>query len=259
MGRLASKPVRVEFKRLRAFYARDYGQTAAGMQFLECLAKPRPPQPRSRSPVSVVTRLGHLAIVNPAAALIALTSIPVLASAAKIFRTVQERDKTVYQLRLEGQIIEARRSLDATNKSSMTAAYFVGVLTVLSFLCFANLFGAGTFLQHSIKELRPNLSPPPTVVLSEIGSVTDAVAVPTPTSTGAMIVGSKKTPGFAELVADSKRKAVQKYPDLGVAGTAMNTHFLGIYREWQSRRDARFAFPEWPERIADECQTSTGR
>lgn len=58
---------------------------------------------------------------------------------------------------------------------------------------------------------------------------------------------------FASRVAESQRRAIAKYPALGVAHSEMNIRFVYRY-QWMLKEDsARLRAPNWPEMLADDC------
>jgi hypothetical protein len=48
----------------------------------------------------------------------------------------------------------------------------------------------------------------------------------------------------------SKLEAVALYPELGVAGTAVNREFVRRYKLYRTINPAFFAEPDWPIRLA---------
>ena len=55
------------------------------------------------------------------------------------------------------------------------------------------------------------------------------------------------------VVAEAKRRAVQRYPALGVANSPLNTAFVARYKRYQIERPELFNDPEWPMKLAIEC------
>jgi hypothetical protein len=53
-------------------------------------------------------------------------------------------------------------------------------------------------------------------------------------------------------LADAEREALNRHPDLGVAGSRMNVAFLERYRRYQKERPDYFLDAAWPMRLADE-------
>ncbi len=49
-----------------------------------------------------------------------------------------------------------------------------------------------------------------------------------------------------------KAKAVEKYPDLGVADSPLNQRFVEAYRQRSAKEPEFFKDPRWPMRLADE-------
>ncbi len=58
---------------------------------------------------------------------------------------------------------------------------------------------------------------------------------------------------FKQAVATSQRRALKKYPALGVAGSRFNAAFLARYRQLSQQGSARLDSADWPEKVADEC------
>jgi hypothetical protein len=57
---------------------------------------------------------------------------------------------------------------------------------------------------------------------------------------------------------ESKRHAVAAYPELGVAGTAVNREFVRRYKLYQSVDPAFFDEPDWPKRLAQMLALDLG-
>ena len=64
---------------------------------------------------------------------------------------------------------------------------------------------------------------------------------------------TQKKAELSRLVAESKRRAVAKYPDIAVAPTEMNSRFVFRYNWMVKENDPRLQEPNWPETLADEC------
>ena len=58
---------------------------------------------------------------------------------------------------------------------------------------------------------------------------------------------------FASRLADSKRRAIAKYPDLAVANSEMNIRFVYRYKLMVKDDNPRLKAPNWPELLADDC------
>ncbi len=56
----------------------------------------------------------------------------------------------------------------------------------------------------------------------------------------------------------SKQEAVSLYPELGVAGTAVNREYVRRYRLYQSVNPAFFEEPDWPKRLAEMLAQDLG-
>ncbi len=64
------------------------------------------------------------------------------------------------------------------------------------------------------------------------------------------------TPQRFATVADAQREAVRRYPQLGVAGSPLNTAFNARYKAYQQQRPDYFRDPSWPIRLAEELAPS---
>lgn len=53
-------------------------------------------------------------------------------------------------------------------------------------------------------------------------------------------------------VAEAKKSAVQRYPELGIAGSRFNTQFVARYQLYQQTRPDYFKDNAWPLRLAEE-------
>ncbi len=56
----------------------------------------------------------------------------------------------------------------------------------------------------------------------------------------------------------SKREAVATYPELGVAGTAVNREYVRRYKLYRSVNPAFFEEPNWPKRLAEMLAQDLG-
>ncbi len=56
----------------------------------------------------------------------------------------------------------------------------------------------------------------------------------------------------------SKREAVALYPELGVAGTAVNREYVRRYKLYRAINPAFFGEPDWPKRLADMLAVDLG-
>ena len=51
----------------------------------------------------------------------------------------------------------------------------------------------------------------------------------------------------------AQRKAIELYPDVGVAGSRLNKEFVARVKRYQSEKKDFFVEPDWPIRLAKEC------
>lgn len=57
-------------------------------------------------------------------------------------------------------------------------------------------------------------------------------------------------------IADAEKRAIQRFPDLASPGTPLNLEFVRRYQEYQAWKKSYFADPDWPSKLAAECQQS---
>lgn len=60
------------------------------------------------------------------------------------------------------------------------------------------------------------------------------------------------------LAEDWQRRAVELYPDLGVAGSAISKQYRALYQERLRTNPAFFKLPQWPVLLAREAATKAG-
>ncbi|MEI6872641.1 MAG: hypothetical protein WCL08_10200 [Verrucomicrobiota bacterium] len=53
--------------------------------------------------------------------------------------------------------------------------------------------------------------------------------------------------------ATAQQEAIRRYPDLGVAGSKLNTEFVSRHKRYLQERPDYFRDPSWPLRLAEEC------
>ena len=82
----------------------------------------------------------------------------------------------------------------------------------------------------------------------------EGATVPSPPQTTAL------TPGEERLQREeqSKREAVATYPELGIAGTAVNSEYVRRYKLYRSVNPAFFDEPDWPKRLAEMLAQDLG-
>ncbi len=61
---------------------------------------------------------------------------------------------------------------------------------------------------------------------------------------------------FVQRVAESKRRAIAKYPTLAVADSEMNLRFVFRYQWMTKEANPRLQASNWPELLADDCAAS---
>ncbi len=58
---------------------------------------------------------------------------------------------------------------------------------------------------------------------------------------------------------DAQKEAVRRYPDLGVAGTQMNTEFLALVENYKATTPDFFKNKAWPLILAMEANERVGK
>ena len=110
---------------------------------------------------------------------------------------------------------------------------------------------------HGVRtRTEPSPSPIPneqTARAEEVRSsdVQQTTAVPVVTPFSAPLTPTP--PAFLADVKYSQAMAMRRHPDLGRAGSPLNTLFLIRLKSWQVSHDARLNRSDWPEALADDC------
>ena len=58
---------------------------------------------------------------------------------------------------------------------------------------------------------------------------------------------------FGQAVVDPMKKALEKYPDLGKAGTTLHTKFIALYQEAKKNDPTSLQDPNWPAILAEKA------
>lgn len=90
---------------------------------------------------------------------------------------------------------------------------------------------------------------PETVATQPPAPALAPAAVPGPTAAPRPPVVS----ALAQQVVDSKLRAIEKYPDLAVPNSEINSRFIFRYKKLVEEKSARLQDPTWPEKLAEEC------
>lgn len=77
------------------------------------------------------------------------------------------------------------------------------------------------------------------------------------TAFGATAQTTTTTPDVAvaetPAVTLSQQKAVDRYPDIGVAGSALNLAFVDVFTHWKTWKPEVLQRDDWPELVAAEA------
>ena len=84
--------------------------------------------------------------------------------------------------------------------------------------------------------------------------------VPSPHQPTALTPGEERLQreGHSKREEQSKREAVATYPELGIAGTAVNSEYVRRYKLYRSVNPAFFDEPDWPKRLAEMMAQDLG-
>ncbi len=55
------------------------------------------------------------------------------------------------------------------------------------------------------------------------------------------------------LVTLSQQRVVDRYPDIGVAGSALNLAFVDVFNQWKTWKPEVLQRDDWPEIVAQEA------
>jgi hypothetical protein len=263
-------PMAENYAHMRATYKSRFGSLRTAKQFLEALDA----QPRSGWGFSNWGRVAYMASdMDPVSFLLSLALAPIIGGVGRWiskFRDDQAPPKTADQIQLENSIVTTFQQVNRHRESFRNK-------TVVSF--FIALFIPAAYA------LIPTLSEPtaPTTVTQDSPSISDSALPATPveppthslstsiepsadTSLPATVVlppaldatplpreePKLATPQPATTVADAQRAAVQRHPELGVAGSKLNSEFVARYRRYQRTRPEYFRDPSWPLHLAEE-------
>lgn len=120
-----------------------------------------------------------------------------------------------------------------SRESSLGAIAFVIFLVV----GVATYFG----LRKSADQSSPSIAPPPNPRTAPVATIA------TPSTRPA----AGQAPHFA-TAAEAQQEAVRRYPEIGVAGSKLNTEFVARYKRYQQERPDFIRDPSWPLRLAEE-------
>lgn len=116
-------------------------------------------------------------------------------------------------------------------------------LAAIAFLIFIAIGASGYFIKHILND---NASPQTTT------APVSTPIKPLPAATPALV--SKPSPTTSPLQSQgAQQRAIQQYPQLGIANSPMNLEFVRRYKEYQHTNPDYFKNPEWPLNLAKEC------
>jgi hypothetical protein len=76
---------------------------------------------------------------------------------------------------------------------------------------------------------------------------------------GSALQTTTSTPAPLDRGATAQQRAIQLFPDLGVANSRLNQEFLRLHNQYQKDNKQYFADPEWPTKLAQEANEAIKR
>lgn len=106
---------------------------------------------------------------------------------------------------------------------------------------------------------QPSEAPQPTSTPMPEKAATEQLSTPSvPKVAEAPASPSKKVPIEPQASPYAQAMALQKYPELGVAGSPFNRVFILRFQRYQTEKPDFFTDPEWPTKLADEVAKVAG-
>lgn len=131
--------------------------------------------------------------------------------------------------------------------------FFLG----LPFLVAGGFYTASSYPQEVVAPTPT--PPPPSTPIKQIAVVTPTPA-PTPPLPRAEPMPTPADPkkAYEQAVDSAQRLAVDRYPELGFAGTGFNAEFVAAYHRKKAEQPDFFQDPNWPITLADEVGQRLG-
>ena len=85
------------------------------------------------------------------------------------------------------------------------------------------------------------------------GYISDAMNRDGIAAIATLVEKKKRELAFAKAATAAQQKAIELYPDVGVAGSPLNKEFVERVKRYQTEKKEFFAEPDWPVRLAKEC------
>ena len=85
------------------------------------------------------------------------------------------------------------------------------------------------------------------------GYISDAMKGDGIAAIATLVEKKKRELAFAKVATAAQQKAIELYPDVGVADSPLNKEFVERVKRYQTENKEFFAEPDWPVRLAKEC------
>jgi len=141
-----------------------------------------------------------------------------------------------------GNLKASRDRLQQPGKRHKPISSLVTWVFFLTVCAFA--YNRWSSTQSPSRDSKPSIVPP---------STENSPTNPAPNALAKPFLTATPSPANPVVVADTKLRAVQRYPSLGVANSPLNTAFVARYKLYQVERPEFFSDPEWPMQLAKEC------
>jgi len=167
--------------------------------------------------------------------------------------------KPAEQSALEQQLVAILREA-ASRKQEFTTSVAVTSMAYIAsaFATFTTLATPASFAEESsikpapLTFVAPSPTPaPPHLVPPPATPTPEPPPEPAPTVQAPAPVQPPVAPPLI-TAAEAQRLAVQRYPELGISGSKLNTEFVARYKFYQQTRPDYFRDTSWPLRLAEE-------
>jgi hypothetical protein len=233
------------FNELLDRYTAAYGNTASGQKFLNDAPAWHEGAFAQGAELSLLTGDWADALIGAAIEVV-----------GKFFSTTT---KPAEQSALEQQLVAILREA-ASRKQEFTTSVAVTSMAYIAsaFAAFTTLATPASFAEESsikpapLTFVAPSPTPaPPHLVPPPATPTPEPPPEPAPTVQAPAPVQPPVAPPLI-TAAEAQRLAVQRYPELGISGSKLNTEFVARYKFYQQTRPDYFRDTSWPLRLAEE-------
>lgn len=233
------------FNELLDRYTAAYGNTASGQKFLNDAPDWHEGAFAQGAELSLLTGDWAEALIGAAIEVV-----------GKFFSTTT---KPAEQSALEQQLVAILREAASRKQEFTTSVTVTSIAYVAAAVAtFTTLATPASFAEESsitpapLTFAVPSPTPAPThPVPPPAAPAPEPPPEPAPTVHVSTPVQPPAAPQFI-TAAEAQRVAVQRYPELGISGSKLNTEFVARYKLYQQTRPDYFRDTSWPLRLAEE-------